>query len=94
MVRRLLLAAAFVLVLLEIPGAVEQLRRPDPQIQLRHLTVMSAEPEGPGALAGLRAGDELLAVDGEAVRIGTRTGELVAVYRRTGPELVPEVVFS
>lgn len=34
------------------------------------------------------------AVDGEAVRIGTRTGELVAVYRRTGPELVPEVVFS
>ena len=41
-----------------------------------------------------RCVDELLAVDGEAVRIGTRTGELVAVYRRTGPELVPEVVFS
>ena len=28
------------------------------------------------------------------VRIGTRAGELVAVYRRTGSELVPEVVFS
>lgn len=28
------------------------------------------------------------------VRIGNREGDLVAVYRRSGPELVPEVVFS
>lgn len=32
--------------------------------------------------------------DDELVRIGSRTGELAAVYRRTGSELVPEVVFS
>lgn len=66
-VRRLLLAVSFVLVLLEIPGAVELLRRPDPQIRLRHLTVMVAEPDGPGYEAGVRPGDELVAVDGAAV---------------------------
>ena len=33
-------------------------------------------------------------VDDGLVRIGNREGDLVAVYRRSGPELVPEVVFS
>lgn len=65
--RRLLLAASVVLALLEIPGAVELLRRPDPQIQLRHLTVRKVEPAGPGARAGVREGDVLLAVDGTVV---------------------------
>ena len=32
--------------------------------------------------------------EGDTVRIGTRDGELVAVYRRDGSDLVPEVVFS
>lgn len=81
--RRLLLAAAFVLVLLEVPGAVELLRRPDPQIQLRHLTVMEAEPAGPGARAGLRAGDELVAVDG--IRVHSRADFTTALHRRDGP---------
>jgi sigma-B regulation protein RsbU (phosphoserine phosphatase) len=62
--RRLLLAATFVLVLLEIPGAVELLRRPDFQIQLRHLTVMEVVPHGAGARAGLRPEDKLVAIDG------------------------------
>lgn len=34
------------------------------------------------------------AAEGEPVRIGNRDGDLIAVYRRSGPELVPEVVFS
>lgn len=81
--RRLLLAAAFVLVLLEVPGAVELLRRPDPQIQLRHLTVMEVSAAGPAARAGLRAGDVLVAVDGSAVE--SRADYTAALHRRSGP---------
>jgi sigma-B regulation protein RsbU (phosphoserine phosphatase) len=78
--RRLLLAAGFVLVLLEVPGAVELLRRPDPQIQLRHLTVMDATPGGPGAVAGLRSGDVLVSVDG--VDVHSRADYSAALHRQ------------
>jgi len=80
--RRLLLAASLVLALLEIPGAVELLRRPDPQIQLRHLTVMVADPAGPGGLAGVRAGDELFAIDG--TRVHSRADFQAGLQRRQG----------
>ena len=44
---------------------------------------------------GRRLTDAVEGVDeGGLVRIGTAGGELAAVYRRTGPELVPEVVFA
>jgi serine phosphatase RsbU (regulator of sigma subunit) len=78
-VRRLLLAASFVLVLLEIPGAIELLRRPDPDIRLRHLTVMAVEPGGTGFEAGVRPGDELIAVDG--VIVHSRADYKAALYR-------------
>ena len=78
-VRRLLLAASFVLVLLEIPGAIELLRQPDPQIRLRHLTVMVAEPGGSGFDAGIRPGDELIAVDG--VIVHSRADYKAALHR-------------
>jgi tRNA pseudouridine55 synthase len=44
---------------------------------------------------GRRLGEDLAPVpESELVRIGTSSGELVAVYRREGAELVPEVVFA
>jgi serine phosphatase RsbU (regulator of sigma subunit) len=78
-VRRLLLAVSFVLVLIEIPGSVELFRRPDPQIRLRHLTVMVAEPDGSGYRAGVRPGDVLVAVDG--VEIHSRPDYKAALAR-------------
>lgn len=44
---------------------------------------------------GRRLAEAVEGVDeGGFVRIGTAGGELAAVYRRSGPELVPEVVFA
>lgn len=94
--RRLLLAASLVLALLEIPGAAELLRRPDPEIQLRHLTVMVAEPAGPGARGGVRAGDILYAIDStpvysradyEAV-LSRRSGEVSTWTVMRGPRML------
>ena len=65
--RRLLLATAPLLLVLEVPGAFELLQRPDLGFQLKLTTLMEVEPGGAAARGGLRVGDELVRVDGERV---------------------------
>lgn len=65
--RRLLLAMAPLLLVLEVPGAFELLQRPNLGFKLKHATLMQVEPSGPAARAGLQVGDELLTVGGERV---------------------------
>ena len=65
--RRLLLAVAPLLVVLEVPGAYELLRRPDPGFKLLHATVMEVEPDSAAEAGGLRVDDRLVAVEGQRV---------------------------
>lgn len=66
-VRRLLLATAPLLLVLEVPGAFELLQRPDLGMQLKRSTLMEVEPNGAAARGGLRVGDVLLRIHGERV---------------------------
>ncbi len=65
--RRVLLAMAPLLLLLEVPGAVEMVRRPHLGLRLRHTTVMTVENGGPASRAGLVVGDVLKRVDDQPV---------------------------
>lgn len=65
--RRLLLALAPLLLVLEVPGAVELMRRPEVGFRLRHDEVMVVTPESGAARAGLRPGDHLRSFAGQPI---------------------------
>jgi sigma-B regulation protein RsbU (phosphoserine phosphatase) len=60
--RRLLLAMAPLLLILEIPGAIEFWRRPFVGVVLRNQTVMVVEPGSAAERAGIRPGDVVVAL--------------------------------
>ena len=84
--RRFLLALAPLLLVLEVLGAAELLRRPDLGFRLRHDQIMQIEAGGPADRAGLHVGDRIVAIDGRRV---TSYADLVAALhgRRAGERL-------
>ena len=94
---RLLLALAPLLLLLEIPGAIELWNRPDTGMTLRGTEVVAVRPGGPADDAGVLPGDILIALDGrptpqyasyQAAFFGHRSGETVSVTLRRGTTTV------
>jgi len=94
---RLLLALAPLLLLLEIPGAIELWNRPDTGMTLRDTQIVSVRPGGPAARAGVRADDILIALDGhptpeyasyQAAFSGHHAGDEIELTLRRGESSV------
>ncbi len=85
--RPVLLVFALSIVVLEFPGARERLVAPYSGIQTRNLFVQTVDETGPNHAAGIRAGDELVAVDGELLRNRAHYNYLVVSNRSFLPHV-------
>ncbi len=92
---RLLLALAPLLLLLEIPGAIELWSRPDTGLTMRDTEIVSVSPLGPAAATGVEPGDVLIALDGrptpnyasfQAAFFGRSAGDVVTLTLRSGAQ--------
>lgn len=84
--RPVLFAFALATVVLAFPGARERFQSPYSGIQARNLVVQDVQADGPNTAANLRAGDELVAIDGERLRNGAHYQHVVAANTRFAPQ--------
>jgi sigma-B regulation protein RsbU (phosphoserine phosphatase) len=87
LLRPLLLVFVLAIVVLEFPGARERLESPYSGLQTRNLVVASVEPDGPNAAGGIRAGDEIVGIDGERLRNRLHLQHLVASNTSFAPQV-------
>jgi phosphoserine phosphatase RsbU/P len=73
-------------VVLAFPGAHERFHSPYAGIQARNLVIQDVQADGPNAHTDLRAGDELVAIDGERLRNGAHYQHVVASNRSFAPQ--------
>lgn len=85
LMRPVLLVFVVAIILLEFPGAREQMVAPYSGLQTRNLTVQNVVSDGPNRDSGIRPGDEVLAVDGERLRNRGHYQYLVAANRAFTP---------
>lgn len=87
LLRPLLLVFVLAIIVLEFPGARERIESPYSGIQTRNLVVQSVERDGPNAGAGIRAGDEIVGIDGRPLRNRLHLQHLVASNHRFDPQV-------
>jgi len=73
-------------VLLEIPGALEHRRTPDPGIDTQNLVVQQLHPESPNREVDIQPGDIIYAVDGERIRNHIHYESILAGNRSFAPQ--------
>lgn len=84
--RPALLVFVLSILLLEIPGAHERIAAPFSGIETQNFTVQNVRTDGPNVEAGIRAGDALVAVNGERLRNLAHYQYLVASNRAFAPQ--------
>ncbi|HEX5132262.1 MAG TPA: SpoIIE family protein phosphatase [Candidatus Krumholzibacteria bacterium] len=87
LLRPLLLIFVLAIVVLEFPGARERLESPYSGIQTRNLVVQGVRPDGPNAGTGIQPGDEIVAIDGTALRNRAHYQNIVASNHTFRPQV-------